>query len=118
MAASGSTPGKKPKPSAKQQTPAPASGARATLEDLSRGPLTRLHRMPRWTVPVIMGVLLLAGLLIRQPWAGVLLVALALFLGWLLALSWPQLSPGSKVMRLLVIAIVIFAAYRKFTGIG
>lgn len=114
MASGSSSPSGKRRPT--QPPAAQTSPARARLEELSRGPLVRLHAMPRWTLPVLMGVLLLAGLLIPSPWAGLLLVVLALFLAWLVALSWPRLTPGTRALRLLVIAVVVFGAYRKLTG--
>ena len=67
-------------------------------------------------IPIAMGALLFAGLLITEPWAGLLLLVLAGFLAWLLALSWPALVPSSRWIRLLVVAAIVVAAFWRFTG--
>lgn len=72
--------------------------------------------MPRFLIPVLMGLLLLGGLAISAPWAGLFLVALGGFLSWLIALSWPALSPGAKVIRVVTALIVLGAGVWKLTG--
>lgn len=99
-----------------QAPPSTTSEARRTLERSSAGPLLILHRMPRWLIPVIMGVLLLAGLLIKAAWAGIFIIAIAVFLGWLLALSWPVLLTGSRIFRSIVIVIVFAVGVMKLMG--
>lgn len=102
-----------------QQVPAsPATATRRKLEVASVGPLNRLKRLPRWLIPVLMGLLLLGGLLIPTPLAGLLLVVLAAFLAWLVALSWPLLPVGARGLRLVVVAIVFAAAVWRLTGRG
>ena len=59
-----------------------------------------LHRLPKWVIPILMVALLLLGLLIPSNWAGIFIVLIAVFLGWLLALSWPVILPGSRLFRL------------------
>lgn len=96
----------------------PATPARQKLEQSSVGPLNRLKRLPRWTIPALMGLLLLGGLLIPSPLAGLLLIVLASFLAWLVALSWPVLPAGARWLRLVVVVVVAAAAVWRLSGRG
>ena len=95
----------------------PVSPARRRLEIQSAGPLVLLHRLPRWLVPALMAVLLVAGLAL-PPWGGVLLLLLGAFLCWLLALSWPVLSTGARLLRLAAVLIVLGAGIYRLTLLG
>lgn len=75
-----------------------------------------LHRMPRWLIPVIMAVLMLLGLFIEAAWAGIFIIAIAVFLAWLLALSWPVILPSSRAFRVIVIAVVAVVGVMKLMG--
>ncbi|MCW2883782.1 MAG: hypothetical protein QOE54_3951 [Streptosporangiaceae bacterium] len=70
-----------------------------------------LHQLPRWALPVTMGILLLIGMVVTG-WPGALaLVVLAVFLGWFAYLSWPSLDPSGRLLRLAALAVLlIFAA--------
>lgn len=105
-------------PRPQKAPPSTTSEARRALEERSAGPLAALHRMPRWLIPVIMGVLMLLGLFIEAAWAGIFFVLVAAFLGWLLALSWPVITQGSKMFRLLVILVVGGVGIMRLLGIG
>lgn len=72
--------------------------------------------MPRWLIPLAMGVLLAGGLLIPAAWAGLLLAVLALFLTWLVLLSWPVLATPARVLRVVVVVVVAVAAVWRLTG--
>jgi len=116
---SGGNPAGRPLSPRPQRSPqGPSSDARRALERRSIGPLSVLHRMPRWLIPIIMAVLMLLGLFIPYAWAGIFILAVAAFLGWLLALSWPVITPGSRVFRLIVIAVVAFVGVLRLTGRG
>lgn len=99
-----------------QAPPTTTSQARRTLEVKSAGPLLILHRMPRWLIPIIMAVFLLLGLVIDAAWAGIFILAIAGFLGWLLALSWPVILPASRAFRSLVIVVVAVVGVMKLLG--
>jgi hypothetical protein len=102
-----------------QRVPTQAkSAARLKLEKFSRRPLHFLKRLPRLILPVVMGILLLAGLLLPSQFAGLLLLLVAAFLGWLLALSWPAVIGSSRAIRLLVVVVVTFAALWRLAGYG
>jgi len=75
--------------------------------------------MPRWVVPVAMGLFLVGGLFLSGSlaWLGTaLLVVVALFVAWLYALSWPVLTAGGRIARGLVLIGLIGAVYLKATG--
>ena len=95
-------------------TPAtPASPARRWLVRHSAGPLIILHRLPTFLVAVVLAVVLVAGLALPWAWAGLLLLVLAVFLGWLLALSWPILTWSGRVIRgLAVVALLVMGVMR------
>ena len=96
----------------------PPSDARQKFEDLSRGPLNAMNRMPRAVVIIGIAALLVAGMLTPPMIGFVLLLILALFLAWLLALSWPGLDGGSRAMRVVTVALVLGAAFLRMTGRG
>lgn len=61
----------------------------------------------------IVVAVLVVGLLVRGPIGALAVGVLALFLGWLLTLSWPALAPPARLLRLAVVAgLVALAATR------
>jgi ABC-type multidrug transport system fused ATPase/permease subunit len=98
---------------------APATGARRTLE-VKTGPLlVMIHSMPRWVLPVSLAAALFFGLLLDGSWAwlgAILLGVIAVFLAWLLALSWPLLSTSSRLIRSVVVLAVGGLAVLKALG--
>jgi hypothetical protein len=92
----------------------PASSARR------RYPLVeRLNRMPRFIIIVAPGVLLFLGLIQTGKWAwlgGILLLIVAAILAWLTALSWPVIPVRSRIVRVIVVAVVVGFAGLKFSG--
>ena len=102
-----------------QRTPSSyQSPARRKLEAVSYKPLKFIHSMPRLVLPIVMGALLLAGLLIPSSLAGLLLIVLGLLLAWLVALSWPAIEVSSRAIRVVVIAMIFAAAIWKLGGNG
>jgi len=96
-----------------------SSSARQSLERASYPILARLHAMPRWLIVIAPAVLLFLGLILSGPlaWVGGLCLLLVwVFVAWLTALSWPALSPGSKVFRLLVVLALLGVVVLKFMG--
>lgn len=69
------------------------------------------ERAVRWVsalppaVPVIFvfGLVLVGGL---APWGWALIALATLILVWVLVMSWPQLTPPEKLLRLAVIALL------------
>ncbi len=81
--------------------PAPSS-RRQAFEERSYPFVQQLNTLPRWLVVIAPAVLLFAGLIMTGPlaWLGaILLVLVTLILAWLTALSWPVITPGSRLLR-------------------
>lgn len=108
------------KPTKQPATPVPRrpkdavpARPRTRLEQWSAPVLLRLHGMPRWLFPFVTGILLVGGLMVANPViAAIFLSLLLLMLLWLIALSWPLLSPVARLMRgavLLSLLMVIIA---------
>ncbi len=116
--ASSKSPGK-PTP-ARSTAPAtgkvPSTGWRRELERRSAPALIVLHGLPRWLVPIAMGLLLLVGLLAPSIIGGIALLGLGVFLGWLLAVSWPLVSGSARLVRLLVVAAVLGVGVARLVG--
>ena len=117
-----SSSGKK-KPSAVRGPGGPAnqpSSMRPQLEKASLPILLRLTRVPRWLLVVGIALCLFLGLVMPRSlsWlGGILLLIVAFFLGWLLALSWPVINGQSKFLRVLIVIVVVLLALFKFIGI-
>lgn len=79
--------------------------------------LSVLTRLPRWIAGLLPGVLLLGGLLAPVPWGPLLLTVVTLFLGWLLALSWPRLDGRSRTLRIVIVLLAAFLAIARFLGV-
>lgn len=109
---SGSGPGK----------PAPRSGSSAeltALQRLSLPLLTRLTRLPKWLIVVMLAVLLVLGMIQTGSlaWLGALLLGiLTLFFLWLLVLSWPAIPASGRMLRAIVVVALAGATVLKATG--
>ena len=115
-----STPPAPPRPSA---TPArapqpsfPATSRRARFERRSRPWLMRMQLLPNFVIPAILGVMLFLGLALPWAWAGALLVAIALFLTWLTAVSWPVITPASRALRVVVNLGILALGVARLAG--
>jgi len=86
------------------------------VEQRSAAPLAWLATRPRW-IPFLLVLALLVGGLFAPPALGVpLLAVLLLLLGWLTFLSWPRLTPGARLARLGVLALVVVAVVERALG--
>jgi hypothetical protein len=87
------------------------------LQRLSTPILVRLHGLPRWLFPFLTALLLVGGLLIGNTIiATTLLALLTLILLWLVALSWPILATVARIMRLLVLAALLYVTISRARG--
>jgi hypothetical protein len=98
--------------------PPSRSEARLRFEDMSRGPLRTLNRIPKALIVVGLAAFLVGGLLLPSAIGAILLIVLGLFLAWLIALSWPILPPAARAMRVITVALVFGAAWLRLTGRG
>ena len=98
------------------QRPAPASSWRRGFEVRSAPLLATIHRLPRWIVPLGLAAVLVLGLVLASPLAGLLLLLVAAFLGWLLALSWPLVDGRGRVLRLAIVVGLVVVAVLRLAG--
>jgi hypothetical protein len=111
-----------PQPRARRPLPAGerfftpgATGLRAAVERRSAAPLVFLFQLPRWIVPVVLVIMLLAGLAVPD-WRGALAVLpVAGFVGWLGYLSWPSLGVKGRLLR---VALLTFLTLLLATRLG
>lgn len=89
-----------------------AGPARRLVERRSAVLLVYLHQMPRWTMPLLIAALFLAGVFVPGVVGAALLVLLAAFLGWLSYLSWPALPGNGRLVRTLTVLAVLGLAVR------
>lgn len=97
----------------------PASPWRAALNRFSAPLLVRMHALPRWLVPIGLGLLMALGFFLSGSWAWLGTVAMALvtvFIGWLFALSWPVLTITGRMARGIVTLGLVGITYLKATG--
>ncbi|MEO6822997.1 MAG: DUF6703 family protein [Candidatus Nanopelagicales bacterium] len=96
------------------RAPQPAqTGFRGRLERGSAPLLLAMHRLHRLVLPFLIGAFLVIGLWLPWRIAAVLVLVDAVFLAWLLALSWPLLDTRGRVLRMVaVIALVLAASLR------
>jgi uncharacterized protein DUF6703 len=87
-----------------------ASPGRQAVEQRSATPLLWLHQLPVWVLPVLAIGLMVAGFAVKGIGGAIALVALALILCWLAAVSWPRLSAQSRLLRVVVVGAVLAAA--------
>jgi O-antigen ligase len=83
---------------------------RKAAEQRSAVVLLYLRGLPRWLPPVLLVLLLVAGLAVRGWGGAVALCLVAAFLGWLAFLSWPRLAAGGRLARAAVIALLLAVA--------
>lgn len=92
---------------------------RAAFEARSYPVLAVVTSMPRWILIIGLGSALLLGMILSGPWAplgALFLLFLAGFLGWLLALSWPLLTTGRALIRVIVVVALVGLAGLKLGG--
>ena len=72
-----------------------------------------MHAAPRWALFLgFLGLAVGAGLA-PGIWGALCAVVLAAFLLWLCFLAWPRLTPASRALRVIVIAILVGAVIAR-----
>jgi hypothetical protein len=95
------------------------SDRRRAFEERSYPYLRRLSTLPRWLVVITPAVLLFVGLILTGPVAwlgGILLLLVTALLAWLTALSWPAITPGSRLLRSIVVLALLGVSVLKLLG--
>jgi uncharacterized RDD family membrane protein YckC len=107
----GGRPGVADRPSAEG-----ASETRRAVERFSARPLVFLTQLPRWALLAVVLGLLVSGFAVPGPIGAVLLVLVAILLGWLAYLSWPSLNATGRSGRIValvcMVIIVVWQARR------
>ncbi len=106
-----SVPGKPPAGSVASESP-----LRTAVAERSRGLVVWLSRQPQFLIPIVMLVLVVAGLAAPVVVAVVALVAVLLFIGWLAFLSWPVLGLGHRAIRLAMIVVIVGTLVGRIAG--
>jgi hypothetical protein len=81
--------------------------------------LTRLSRVPKWAVVVVLAVLLVFGMIQTGSlaWLGALILGLlTLFFLWLLVLSWPAIPASGRLLRGVVVVALAGVTVLKAMG--
>ncbi len=94
----------------------PKASLRERFEEASRPALGWMQGLPSFVVPILLASTLFLGLTLRATWSGILLFLVAAFLSWLTALSWPAISTGSRILRLVVNVSVLGLGVLKLMG--
>jgi hypothetical protein len=83
---------------------------RSRIDHASLPLMIKLSRLPRLLPFVILLILLVAGVFITGPIGFVLMGLAALFVAWVLYLSWPRLNTTERTMRLAVLLLAVAMA--------
>jgi hypothetical protein len=97
--------------------PPPSSGLRAAVERASHPLLVRIAALPRAVPFVVLLALLVVGVFVGGPVGVVCTAIVAVFVAWLMYLSWPKLSGverlGRAAVLLLAVALVVVQAFPR-----
>ena len=86
---------------------------RESVERASLPLITKLTGLPKMVPFLLLLALLVAGVVIHGP-AGFIFIGLAaLFVGWVLYLSWPRLTGSEKIMRSAVLLLAVAMAVTR-----
>ena len=88
---------------------------RPTIERASLPLITRLNSLPRVVPFLLLLGLLVAGAVIVGPVGFVLMGLAAVFVAWILFLSWPRLTSSERIMRS---AVLLLAAAMAITRLS
>jgi len=87
---------------------------RKSFERNSAPILIFIHGLPRATVLIVLVGLMFIGLVNTGILGFIALLVVAIFIGWLLLLSWPLLEPRTRLLRALAVLLVIVSAVVRF----
>ena len=100
-----------------QQNP-PISPLRARITKASYPVITKLHAMPKLTLPVASLLLVIIGAFAPVAMAVIALLLLAVLLGWLGYLSWPVVSMTNRLLRVFAVLVIVFFAISRIVADG
>lgn len=105
---------RRPLPPGEQFFTPGATGVRAAVERISAAPLVFLFQLPRWIVPLVMVVLLLAGFSLPDWRGGVAVLPVVAFIAWLAYMSWPSLGVKGRLLRVALLTFLTLVAADRF----
>jgi len=88
------------------------STLRPSIERASLPLVTQLNGLPRVVPFLLLLALLVAGVMIAGPVGFILMALGAVFVAWILYLSWPRLTSSERIMRS---AVLLLAAVMAIT---
>ena len=94
-----------------------AGRLRQEVERRSAVPLVWLHQRPHWLLPLLLGVLFIAGLTSPGVVGALCLLTVAAFFAWLAFLTWPTLARRQRVPRVLMVLVVLVLALARASGL-
>lgn len=83
---------------------------RPSIERVSLPLVTKLTGLPRAVPFLVLTALLVAGVMIAGPVGFILMSLGAVFVGWILYLSWPRLTSSERIMRSAVLLLAAVMA--------
>jgi hypothetical protein len=83
---------------------------RASIERASLPLVARISSLPRAVPFLILLALLVSGVVIAGPVGFTLMGLAALFVAWVLYLSWPRLTGTERIMRFAVLLLAVAMA--------
>ena len=92
------------------------SALRTAVAERSRGPIVWLSHQPQFVMPVVILVLIIVGLYAPVVVAAVALVVVLTFICWLAYLSWPVLSGGQRLIRILMVVVITATLVARVAG--
>ncbi len=96
--------------------PQPAPGLRGKVERASAPVLLWLTTKPKFLLPLLVAVLLIAGLAAPPAVGAPLLVLLTLLIGWLSYLAWPTIQTAPRLLRVATVGLLVAAIVGKVSA--
>ena len=87
----------------------PQLSLRSRIEHSSVPIVDRINALPR-AVPFVVVLVVMVSAVVLGRWGAISIAVVAVFVAWLLFLTWPRLTAPEKMLRLAVLAIVAVAA--------
>ncbi len=84
------------------------------MERRSVAPLTRLHVLPRFVLPLVTAGLLVVALAVPGPVGLLAALPLVLLAAWLTYLSWPRLDLAGRVLRVVLLVLLLAVLVAQF----
>lgn len=80
---------------------------RSRIEHASAPWVERLDALPRAVSLGVLLLLLAVGILGPSPWSGVAFLVVAVFVSWLLFLTWQRLTLPERLLRVAVLTLIV-----------